>query len=114
MGNLTTLFDCIWVLILMSFIFTRPYSVGAYMLMDALDAIPGDQGQIRSPLVTPSSGCLDLMFHYYLYGTSTTMQISVYTISTGKDYIYLLIDLMSIQTGTQTAKQMCFVLNLFL
>ncbi|XP_053199886.1 zonadhesin, like [Scomber japonicus] len=62
--------------------FSKP-GFGAYMLMDALDAIPGDQGQIRSPLVTPSSGCLDLMFHYYLYGTSTTMKISVHTISTG-------------------------------
>jgi len=61
-----------------------PYIVGEYMLMDSVEAVPGLQSQIRSPLITPSSGCLDLSFHYYLYGTSTTMEISVHTITTGQ------------------------------
>ncbi|TNN41391.1 Zonadhesin [Liparis tanakae] len=39
--------------------------------------------QIRSPLIGTMSGCLDLSFHYYLYGTSTTMEISVHTITAG-------------------------------
>ncbi|XP_056299287.1 zonadhesin, like [Pseudoliparis swirei] len=62
--------------------FSTP-GLGEYMLMDSLEAVPGLQSQIRSPLITPSSGCLDLSFHYYLYGTSTTMEISVHTITTG-------------------------------
>ncbi|XP_035531480.1 zonadhesin-like, partial [Morone saxatilis] len=62
--------------------FSKP-GLGAYMLMDSYEAIPGVKAQIRSPLITPSSGCLDLTFHYYLYGTSTTMELSVHTITTG-------------------------------
>ncbi|XP_067436173.1 zonadhesin, like isoform X2 [Thunnus thynnus] len=62
--------------------FSKP-GFGAYMLMDSFEAVPGVQAQIRSPLITPSSRCLDLNFHYYLYGTSTTMQLSVHTITTG-------------------------------
>lgn len=63
---------------------TFPYVVGAYMLMDSFEAIPGVSSQIKSPLITPVSGCLDLTFHYYLYGTSTTMELSVHTITTGR------------------------------
>ncbi|XP_051285542.1 zonadhesin, like isoform X2 [Dicentrarchus labrax] len=62
--------------------FSKP-GLGAYMLMDSFEAIPGVKAQIRSSLITPSSGCLDLTFHYYLYGTSTTMELSVHTITTG-------------------------------
>ncbi|XP_019955619.2 zonadhesin, like [Paralichthys olivaceus] len=61
--------------------FSKP-GFGAYMLLDSSEAIPGVSSQIRSPLLTPNSGCLELFFHYYLYGTSTTMKISVHTITT--------------------------------
>ncbi|CAI5677446.1 unnamed protein product [Oreochromis niloticus] len=62
--------------------FSKP-GFGYYLLLDSFDAIPGASAQITSPLTTPSSsGCLELTFHYYLYGTSTTMQISVHTITT--------------------------------
>lgn len=58
------------------------------MLLDSFDAVPGVSAQIRSPLLTPSSGCLELTFQYYLYGTSTTMELSVHTITAGEDLIY--------------------------
>ncbi|XP_063756545.1 LOW QUALITY PROTEIN: zonadhesin, like [Eleginops maclovinus] len=57
--------------------FSKP-GFGSYMLMDASYAVPGVKSQIISPVIT-SSGCLDLTFHYFLYGTSTTMEISVHT-----------------------------------
>ncbi|TMS02031.1 Zonadhesin [Larimichthys crocea] len=61
--------------------FSKP-GLGAYMLLESLEAVPGETSQIRSPLINPSSGCLDLTFHYYLYGTSTTMELSVHTMTT--------------------------------
>ncbi|XP_060951875.1 zonadhesin, like [Limanda limanda] len=60
--------------------FSKP-GTGSYMLMDSSEAIPQVSSQIRSPLLTPNSGCVELFFHYYLYGTSTTMQLSVHTIT---------------------------------
>lgn len=60
------------------------YAVGSYMLMNSLDAIPGEKAQLKSPSVTHTSGCLDLTFYYYLYGSSKNMEISVHTITTGK------------------------------
>ncbi|XP_068612287.1 zonadhesin, like [Brachionichthys hirsutus] len=65
--------------------FSKP-GMGAYMLLDSVYAIPGVQAQIRSPLITPSSGCLDLTFRYYLYGTSTTMALRVHTITPGGSF----------------------------
>ncbi|KAM7377718.1 hypothetical protein PAMA_014158 [Pampus argenteus] len=62
--------------------FSKP-GFGAYMLMESFEAVPGVQSEIRSPLIPPPSGCLDLTFHYYLYGTSNAMQLSVHTITTG-------------------------------
>ncbi|XP_037615491.1 zonadhesin, like [Sebastes umbrosus] len=62
--------------------FSKP-GLGFYMLMDSFEAIPGAKSEIRSPLIPPSSGCLDLTFHYYLYGTSTSMELSVHTVTTG-------------------------------
>ncbi|XP_035490491.2 zonadhesin, like isoform X3 [Scophthalmus maximus] len=62
--------------------FSKP-GLGAYMLMDSLEAIPGVSSQIISPLLTPPTGCLDLIFYYYLYGTSANMQLSVHTITAG-------------------------------
>ncbi|KAK5876154.1 hypothetical protein CesoFtcFv8_027151 [Champsocephalus esox] len=61
--------------------FSKP-GLGAYMLMDAADSIPGAKSEILSPVIS-SSGCLDLTFHYFLYGTSTTMEISVHTKTSG-------------------------------
>ncbi|XP_037537371.1 zonadhesin, like [Nematolebias whitei] len=62
--------------------FSKP-GLGSYMLMDSLDTIPGASSQIRSPVIPSSPGCLELSFHYYLYGTSTTMQLSVHSVSSG-------------------------------
>ncbi|KAL7374402.1 hypothetical protein ABVT39_000053 [Epinephelus coioides] len=62
--------------------FSKP-GLGSYMLMDSFEAVPGVKSQIRSPVMTQSSGCLDLTFHYYLYGTSKNMELSVHTITTG-------------------------------
>ncbi|KAM4564936.1 zonadhesin, like [Fundulus diaphanus] len=62
--------------------FSKP-GFGMYMLLDSFDAIPGESSQIRSPIIPSSSGCLELSFHYYLYGTSNTMELSVHTV-TGK------------------------------
>ncbi|XP_051914405.1 IgGFc-binding protein-like [Hippocampus zosterae] len=56
---------------------------GSYMLMDSSSAVPGLDGQILSPVIHPSSGCLQLTFHYYLYGTSQTMQLSVHPMKGG-------------------------------
>ncbi|XP_028419520.1 zonadhesin, like [Perca flavescens] len=53
------------------------------MLMDSSEAVLGAKSQLISPEITPASGCLDLTFHYYLYGTSTTMELSVHTITPG-------------------------------
>lgn len=54
------------------------------MLMSSEYAIAGETAHLKSPSVTPTSGCLDLTFYYYLYGTSKNMEISVHTITTGK------------------------------
>ncbi|XP_029382830.1 zonadhesin, like [Echeneis naucrates] len=64
--------------------FSKP-GLGSYMLMDSIEAIPGESSEIRSPLITPTSGCLDFTFHYYLYGTSASMELSVHTISRDGD-----------------------------
>lgn len=53
------------------------------MLLDSFDAIPEESSQLISPVIPSTSGCLELSFHYYLFGTSTTMEISVHAI-TGK------------------------------
>ncbi|KAG7497745.1 zonadhesin-like [Solea senegalensis] len=62
--------------------FSKP-GFGQYLLMDSSSVVHGASSQIRSPKVTPTSGCLDLIFYYYLYGTSNNMQLSVHTIHTG-------------------------------
>ncbi|KAM4536429.1 zonadhesin, like [Odontesthes bonariensis] len=64
--------------------FSKP-GFGSYMLLDSLDAFPGVSAQIRSPQITPTTGCLEVSFHYYMYGTSTTMQLSVHTITSGEN-----------------------------
>ncbi|KAM3842690.1 zonadhesin-like [Diretmus argenteus] len=61
--------------------FSKP-GLGSYMLMDSMDAVPGAKAEIRSPF-TASAGCLELTFHYYMYGTANTMELSVYTLTPG-------------------------------
>ncbi|XP_008433300.1 zonadhesin-like [Poecilia reticulata] len=62
--------------------FSKP-GFGEYMLLDSFEAIAGESSQLRSPVIPSTSGCLELSFHYYLYGTSTTMEISVHAITGG-------------------------------
>ncbi|KAM6960357.1 LOW QUALITY PROTEIN: zonadhesin, like [Tautogolabrus adspersus] len=62
--------------------YSKP-GLGEYMLMDSTEAVPGVKSKLISPLVTPTSGCLDLTFYYTLFGTSKNMEISVHTISAG-------------------------------
>ncbi|XP_015254741.1 PREDICTED: zonadhesin-like [Cyprinodon variegatus] len=62
--------------------FSKP-GFGNYMLMDSYEAVEGESSQIRSPAIPSPSGCLELSFYYYLYGTSTKMEISVHTITAG-------------------------------
>ncbi|XP_038159102.1 zonadhesin, like isoform X3 [Cyprinodon tularosa] len=62
--------------------FSKP-GFGSYMLMDSSEAVEGESSQIRSPAIPSPSGCLELSFYYYLYGTSTKMEISVHTITAG-------------------------------
>ncbi|KAF7207355.1 zonadhesin-like, partial [Nothobranchius furzeri] len=62
--------------------FSKP-GLGLYMLMDSADASPGVSAEIRSPVIPFTSGCLELSFHYYLYGTSTTMKLTVHTVTSG-------------------------------
>ncbi|XP_029931628.1 zonadhesin, like [Myripristis murdjan] len=61
--------------------FSKP-GFGFYMLLDSIEAVPGFKAEIRSPTVT-SSGCLELTFYYYMYGTATTMELSVHTVTAG-------------------------------
>ncbi|XP_061525695.1 zonadhesin, like [Phycodurus eques] len=62
--------------------FSKP-GLGFYMLMDSGFSVPGREGHIRSPVIGTHSGCLELTFHYYLFGTSETMQLSVHTLTGG-------------------------------
>ncbi|XP_057711322.1 zonadhesin, like isoform X4 [Corythoichthys intestinalis] len=60
--------------------FSKP-GLGLYMLMDSSYANEGVEGEIRSPVISHSSGCLELTFHYYLYGSSETVQLRVHTLT---------------------------------
>ncbi|XP_065806899.1 zonadhesin, like isoform X2 [Labrus bergylta] len=62
--------------------YSKP-GLGQYMLMDSAEAVPGVKSKLISPLLTPTSKCLDLTFYYTLFGTSNNMEISVHTISEG-------------------------------
>ncbi|KAJ3585357.1 hypothetical protein NHX12_014078, partial [Muraenolepis orangiensis] len=61
--------------------FSKP-GMGSYLLLDSSSAVPGVRAEIWSPL-THSTGCLDLSFHYYMYGTATSMELSVHTVTAG-------------------------------
>ncbi|XP_041925418.1 zonadhesin, like [Alosa sapidissima] len=63
--------------------FSKP-GFGSYMLMDSLYSVPGLSSQLWSPSASfASSGCLQLGFHYYMFGTATTMKLSVHVATGG-------------------------------
>ncbi|CAL8241748.1 unnamed protein product [Merluccius merluccius] len=61
--------------------FSKP-GLGSYMLLDSSSAVPGAKAEIRSPF-TRSPGCLDLTFHYYMYGSANSMELSVHAVTAG-------------------------------
>lgn len=85
-----------------AFLLVLPCVVGQYMLMDAMNGNPGEKAWLKSPLI-PSSGCLDLEFHYYLFGTSKNMEISVHTMTTGRTHI------LTIYEAQQTVSCTCYI-----
>ncbi|KTF89303.1 hypothetical protein cypCar_00024223 [Cyprinus carpio] len=64
--------------------FSKP-GLGSYLLMDSSYSIEGKSAQLWSPS-TSASGCLQLDFHYYMYGSATNMELNVHAITTGKIY----------------------------
>nr|XP_032831171.1 MAM and LDL-receptor class A domain-containing protein 1-like [Petromyzon marinus] len=56
--------------------FSRP-GFGNYLLLDSEVNDPGAALLLESPAL-PSSGCLVLSFHYFLYGSAENMAINVY------------------------------------
>ncbi|XP_055757341.1 IgGFc-binding protein-like [Salvelinus fontinalis] len=62
--------------------FSKP-GFGQYLLMDSLSRVAGEKVELWSPSTTSSSGCLDLTFHYYMYGTATTMKLNVHAVTSG-------------------------------
>ncbi|CAB1351428.1 unnamed protein product [Coregonus sp. 'balchen'] len=63
--------------------FSKP-GFGSYLLMDSLYAVPGEKVELWSPFTsTGSSGCLNLTFHYYMWGTATTMKLQVHAVTSG-------------------------------
>lgn len=56
--------------------------------MDSLDSIPGASAQLWSPSVpAPSSNCLQLNFHYYMYGTAADMELNVHVVINGTNLL---------------------------
>ncbi|XP_058252073.1 zonadhesin, like isoform X1 [Hemibagrus wyckioides] len=63
--------------------FSKP-GLGQYLLMDSSDSIPGASAQLWSPSIpVPSSNCLQLNFHYYMYGTAADMELNVHVVISG-------------------------------
>uniref|UniRef100_A0A8C1G4Y5 Zonadhesin, like n=1 Tax=Cyprinus carpio TaxID=7962 RepID=A0A8C1G4Y5_CYPCA len=60
--------------------FSKP-GLGSYLLMDSSYSIEGKSAQLWSPS-TSASGCLQLDFHYYMYGSATNMELNVHAITT--------------------------------
>ncbi|KAL0970016.1 hypothetical protein UPYG_G00235980 [Umbra pygmaea] len=61
--------------------FSKP-GLGLYLLMDSLSAVPGESVELWSPPAS-SAGCLNLTFHYYMWGTATRMKLEVYAVEAG-------------------------------
>ncbi|KAI4900182.1 hypothetical protein NFI96_023906, partial [Prochilodus magdalenae] len=63
--------------------FSKP-GFGYYLLMDSYWSVPGATAQLWSPsTAAPSSNCLQLNFHYYLYGTAKNMELKVHVVTNG-------------------------------
>ncbi|XP_063043702.1 zonadhesin, like [Engraulis encrasicolus] len=63
--------------------FSKP-GFGNYLLLDGLYAVPGLSSQLWSPSATPTAtGCLQLTFAYFMFGTATTMQLSAHVATGG-------------------------------
>ncbi|XP_053089075.1 zonadhesin, like isoform X2 [Pangasianodon hypophthalmus] len=63
--------------------FSKP-GLGSYLLMDSFDSEPGASAELWSPSIpAPSSNCLQLNFHYYMYGTATDMELNVHVVMNG-------------------------------
>ncbi|KAK1797051.1 hypothetical protein P4O66_008443, partial [Electrophorus voltai] len=60
--------------------FSKP-GLGFYLLMDSFSSVPGASAQLWSPSIAVSSKCLQLDFHYYMYGTASDMELNVYTVT---------------------------------
>lgn len=58
-------------------------AVGSYLLMDSSYSIEGESAQLWSPSAS-ASGCLQLDFHYYMYGSAANMELNVHAVTTGK------------------------------
>ncbi|XP_016308921.1 zonadhesin-like, partial [Sinocyclocheilus anshuiensis] len=56
--------------------------MGTYLLMDSIYSIEGESAQLWSPS-TSASGCLQLDFHYYMYGSAANMELNVHAVTTG-------------------------------
>ncbi|KAG5852102.1 hypothetical protein ANANG_G00058860 [Anguilla anguilla] len=61
--------------------FSKP-GFGLYMLLDSKSGVPGASAELWSPSAS-SAGCLQLSFHYTMYGTATNMQINIYAATAG-------------------------------
>ncbi|TSL34612.1 Zonadhesin [Bagarius yarrelli] len=61
--------------------FSKP-GFGSYLLMDSFESIPGESAQLRSPFIpVPPSKCLQLNFHYYMFGTAEDMELNVHAVT---------------------------------
>ncbi|XP_051561427.1 zonadhesin, like [Myxocyprinus asiaticus] len=63
--------------------FSKP-GLGSYLLMDSSFSVEGASAQLWSPSTSASSsGCLQLDFHYYMYGSSSNMELKVHAATAG-------------------------------
>ncbi|XP_051569103.1 IgGFc-binding protein-like [Myxocyprinus asiaticus] len=63
--------------------FSKP-GLGSYLLMDSFYSVEGASAQLWSPSTSDaSSGCLQLDFHFYLYGTASEMELQVHAVTAG-------------------------------
>ncbi|XP_049338243.1 zonadhesin, like isoform X49 [Astyanax mexicanus] len=61
--------------------FSKP-GLGMYLLLDSFSSVPGASAELWSPS-TASSSCLQLSFHYYMFGTASEMELNVHVVGNG-------------------------------
>ncbi|KAK2913695.1 hypothetical protein Q8A67_002094 [Cirrhinus molitorella] len=61
--------------------FSKP-GFGSYLLMDSSSREEGEYAQLWSPS-TSASGCLQLDFHYFMYGSAANMELNVHAVPNG-------------------------------